>query len=165
MVGDFTITPQRGPKLPPEAHPWWWHPNRPGVRGAPPSFTAELERFDPTLRVTWDAFSERWSIWAPKPSLRHPICQGWFLLFHVPAEMGLDSRIFARLYASDLKRWANARQYYDALVREFERDKAADEASEQSDAVDHAMESYDFSQIKVSGFGPSIGSKFTTFHV
>jgi hypothetical protein len=46
----------------------------------------------------------------------------------------------------------------------MEREKAAQEKATFANTMDHAMESFNHSQIKVSMCGPSSGSKFSTYH-
>lgn len=153
-----------GPKLPPEAINQWWNPGRPGVAGGPPSFTKRLAEVDETLAVTWNAYANKWLIWMKKPALRHPICTGWSLLFAVDPKMGLDNRIFHRLYEASGRKWGNGKEYFRAVQGAMEHDTAKKVAKEQSDAIDHAMETFNHSQISISMCGKSNGSKFSTYH-
>jgi hypothetical protein len=154
----------------PEANPWYWNPNRVGVRTAPPSFMERLHsELGSELEVTWNPIRERWQVFSRAPKVTHPICSGWRLLFiHEGPDkeyLPLDERVFARLYFSSVMAHGSARQYFDRMQREAERDKERAEQAEFQDTMDRAMEyGWDFSRIKVSGCGQSSGSKFSEFH-
>lgn len=150
----------------PEHNPWWWHPNRVGVRGGPEWFERQLAEFDQhegRLAITWNPITEKWQIWARKPTLRTPICQGWLLLFPVePTE--LDNRVFARLYAASTRAWGGGKAYFDRIVSEMERDKERRDAAASQEARDIAGDYYDHTKIQISMRGPSSGSKFASSH-
>ena len=152
---------------PPEANPWWWHPNRCGVTFAPDSFLQRLRELGEELSITWNPLSQRWQVWARAPRIQHPICQGWKLLFVHHDRHGnylpLDERLFARLYDASAAKHGDAKRYMQRIQDEWERDKAKREAQFTQDTLDITLPYYDYSQIKVSGCGPSNGSKFATY--
>jgi hypothetical protein len=159
-----------GPKrtLGPEFNPWFWHPNRPGIKTAPEWFKDKLVAVGEELAVTWNPINERWQVFTRSPRLSHPVCQGWKLLFIHNGPSGeylpLDERVFARLYAASVHEHGSAKAYFERIVNEMERDRIKQDASSLQDSIDIAMESFDHSRIKVSGFGPSSGSKFSRYH-
>lgn len=151
----------------PETNPWWWNPNRVGVKLAPADFRKKLKDLGEELEATWNPLTERWYLWAKAPKINHKICQGWRLLF-VNSEpdgsyLPLDERVFARLYKASALSGENALQYFDRVVREMQRDKEKAEAETTAETVDIAMESFKHGQIQVSGAGHSNGSKFSTY--
>lgn len=160
----FGVEVKPGAVLDPESNPWWWNPNRVGVRvGGPSDFSRKLEELDDSLEITWNAYTQRWQIWTKSERIQNKICSGWMFLFSVhPRE--LDERVLARLYMSSTKRWSSGRHYFDAIEREYWREKEARERADLQDTLDASMETFDYSQIKVSGYGPSSGSKFSTYH-
>lgn len=149
--------------LPPEANPWWWNPNRVGLKSGPTWFMERLEEVDPNLTVTWNAYGQRWNVWARRDRIRSPICQGWMLLFHVGPEE-LDNRVFHRLYSASADKWGSAKEYFLAVESQMEREREKRAKASTQDVVDQSMETFDFSQIKVAMRGPSNGSKFSTYH-
>lgn len=76
----------------------------------------------------------------------------------------LDERVLARLYSASAAQWGNGKRYFEAVTAQLEREKAAREKQAHNDLIDAAMPSWEHSQIKVSGFGKSSGSKFATYH-
>ncbi len=159
----ISLPTTKGQVLGPESNSWWWHPSRPGVRHGPDWFMATLKAIDPDLQVTWNAYRERWQVWAPRPTLRNPVCQGWLLLFPVQLPDGsyapLDERTLAKVYEVSSRVWGNAKSYFNRIEAEMARDKALAESS-RADNVKHAAgEYFDYTQPKVSMFGPSNGSK------
>lgn len=160
--GGFRLAPRSLRPQGPETSPWYWHPGRVGVRSGPAWFERELEAVDAELRVTWNPITQRYQLFAPKPSLRSKLVWGWTLLFTFhPTEIGAP--VIARLYEASARKWGNGRDYFRAIERELERDKEKQEASSRQAVVDQAMESFDHSQIRV-GYGKSSGSKFSTYH-
>lgn len=122
---------------PPESLAWWWHPGRAGVRVGPPTVRRKLAEVDPNLEITWNAYANHWSLWLRRPSMSHPICWGWNLLFNVaPERLGDGSAVLARLYSASARAFGGAKQYFDAIQREEERDAAAREAARQFEAVE-----------------------------
>lgn len=163
-VGDFRIAPKRPTALPREANPWWWNPSQPGVRGGPTDFEAKLASVDSDLAITWNAYEERWAIWLKNPKNRY----GWTLLFMLKGRNGEyiapDERTLARLYSASQRKWGNAKQYFDAIEREYWREKERRDKADKQNVIDKAMPAFEHAQIKVSGFGKSNGSKFSNFH-
>jgi hypothetical protein len=156
------------PTPPPESILSWWHPSRPGVRSGPAWFDKKLlEVSDGELAVTWNAYIERWMVWVKAPRIHNSFVQRWNLLFVVREDDGsyrpLDERTLARLYSASMRQWGTAKRYWEAVEREMARDKEARARSTWNDTLSQAMESFDHSQIKV-GWGPSSGSKFSTYH-
>ncbi len=147
-------------KLDREANPWYWHPSRVGVAGPLPSFSSALEAVDKDLAATWNGYTKKWQVWSKAPRIQHPVCWGWKLLF---VEDHLGPWTLARLYEASTDRWGSAKAYFDAIKREMERDKESAERTELANTMDSAMETFDHSRIKV-GYGPSNGSKFSTYH-
>lgn len=155
-------------QLGPSTNPWFWNPNREPGRRPNDSFAEELHRLDPDLRAVWNPVQERWALWVKSHKVQHPVCQGWRLLFiHHAADgsyLPLDETFLARIYAIDSHRVGDAKKYFDRIVSEMDRDREKREKKFTADSIDAAMPSWDYSQIKVSGFGKSSGSKFSTFH-
>lgn len=151
----------------PEYNPWYWNPNRIGVQTTPDWFKSQLKAVGEELEVTWNPITHRWYVWSRAPRLQHPICQGWRLLFVNQdidgAFLPLDERVFARLYAASTMAHGSAKAYFDRIKAEMERDKERAARKHQQDTIDLAMPSWEHSQIKV-GYGPSNGSKFSTYH-
>ena len=162
-LGSFAQQVGRGPRLPSEAHPWWWHPSRVGVPEAPARYLRVLDRIDPDLRATVNNYTGEICVWAPKPTLQTKWCWGWQLLFKVHPSVAPDL-VGAHLFEVSARKWGGAKAYFDAIEREMDRERAAQERRSQADAVDQAMEVFDHSQIRVSMHGPSSGSKFSTYH-
>lgn len=162
--GPFRVPVAKVAKAGPETNPWFWHPGRAQGRVADERFVEELEKLDPKLAVSWNPVRSNWQVFTRAPQFRHPICQGWKLLFiHHDGAGGylpLDNRLMARLYASDLQRWGGAKRYFDQVQSQIERDKEKGEAKDLQDTIDIAMESWQHSRIKNIGRG----SKFSEYH-
>jgi hypothetical protein len=166
---DFArVRPERPKPLGPEFNPWFWNPNRGSIKTAPDWFKAKLEGVADTLAVTWDPITERWLVWDRCGRINHPLCQGWRLLFihkGVDGEyLPLDERLFARLFAASADAHGNAKEYFLRVATEMERDRAKAEAASLDDTIQHAMETFNHSQISVAMRGQSSGSKFSTYH-
>jgi hypothetical protein len=95
------------------------------------------------------------------PSLQHRVCSGWKLLFPVDE---LSEHIFASLYKMSVSTYGSAKQYFDAIEREMTRDRERKERTDRANTLDEAMPFWDHSRIRVSGYGPSSGSKFSDYH-
>lgn len=152
----------------PEMNPWFWNPGRFGVQFADDSFRKRLkEEMGNELDITWNPINQRWQVWSQSGQINHKICQGWKLLFihNGPnAEyLPLDERVFARLYHASVMAHGSGKAYFERIVREMERDKERKDKQYTQDTIDIAMPSFEHSQIKV-GYGPSNGSKFSTYH-
>jgi hypothetical protein len=154
--------------LPPEYNPWFWNPARFGVRFADEAFRSKLKALGDELDACWNPITERWQIFAKAPKIQHKICTGWRLLHVVRdasgAYMPLDERTLARLYQASVFSAGTGKQYFDRIVSEMERDKERRDKQYQADLIDEAMPSWHHSQISVSGYGKSNGSKFSTYH-
>lgn len=148
----------------PETIPAYWNPNRQSIRLAPEDFRKKLRAIDPELECTWNPIEERWLIFQRAPRMQHPLCSGWMLLFVVKNADGsyapLDQRVFARLYAGSARAWGSAKEYFNRIEAEMQRDRESFERANRQDTIDQAMPYYDHSQIKNIGKG----SKFSTYH-
>ncbi len=149
-------------KLPVEAIPHWWHPSRAEVTSgsAPKEFIRKLNEFDPLLRVTQNQYTGQFGIWSPAPKNRNHISGQWTLLFMVNGEDLMGPLVFARLHQMSGEKWRNGKEYFDALMRESERQKEKRRKADLQDTIDHAMETFTYSQIKNIGKG----SKGATYH-
>lgn len=166
---DFRVATQKPREASIETLPVFWSPRLAGVRGPEEAFRAKLSAFDSTLAVTWNPHLERWQLWVKDPRVTYPLCAGWRLLFihngpsgeHLP----LDERLFARIYSCSAAHLGgiSGKQYFNRIVSEMERDKARSDAEFAQESRDRAGEVWDHAQIKV-GYGPSSGSKFSTYH-
>ena len=152
----------------PETNPWYWNPNRAGVKLAPQDFMRKLKELGSELSCTWDPIQERWLIWSESQKVQTKLCQGWRLLFIVRGPDGeyqpLDERVFARLYAASVLKHGSGKEYFNRIVAEMERDKEKQEAQSLQERIDAAMPAFEHAQIKVAMRGKSSGSKFTTYH-
>jgi hypothetical protein len=155
-------------RLGPEHNPWFWNPARGSVKTAPPSFRSKLAQDHPTIEVTWNPIEERWQVFDRCARVNHPICQGWRLLFiHRDVDGGylpLDERLFARLYHASADAHGSAQKYFERVASEMIRDREKEEQKSLDDSIQHAMESFNHSQISVAMRGKSSGSKFSTYH-
>lgn len=148
-------------KLGPEFNTWYWNPYRVGAGEAPISFRQKLREIDPEnlIDVRWNPVVEKWGVFYKNPKIAHPICSGWVLLFLVePRE--LDERVLARLYNSSAAKWGNGRQYFQAVVRELEREKELKDKARREEAIDLAMPFWEHSRISNIGKG----NKFSKYH-
>lgn len=165
---DFQTTPSKVKSFDPEFNPWFWNPNRLGIKLADKDFRARLKNeMGQELDITWNPIQSRWQVWMRSANLNHPICQGWKLLFiHQTGDgsfLPLNELIFARLYSCSAEAQGGAKRYFDRMVNEMERDKERQDRKHAQDTIDAAMPSFDHSKIQVSGFGKSNGSKFSTY--
>lgn len=149
----------------PESNPWWWNPARPAIQEAPEWFRKQLAEIDPDLRVVWNSFRERWQVWAPKPSLRHPVCAGWVFLFPVQYPDGsycpLDERTLAKVYEVSAQKWGDARKYWSRIEEEILRDKQKAVTDREDDVKYAAGEYYDYMKIKNYGSGSKFADHFS----
>lgn len=76
----------------------------------------------------------------------------------------LDERVYARLYGCSVMANGSAKAYLARVIDEMEHDREAAARKADADHVDECMPFFDHSQISVSQFGPSNGSKFSTYH-
>jgi hypothetical protein len=167
MGRPFSVPVVKHDKVGPEQMPHFWYPGLAGIRTAPESFKDELERFDPTLRVTWNPIIERWQVWMPAPGIKFRLCPGWRLLFIHSGPSGeylpLDDRLFARLYYASAAKWGSGKQYFDRLAAEMERDRERTEKQARQDTHDAGMDVWKSTQISVAMRGKSNGSKFSDY--
>lgn len=149
----------------PEQSFWFWNPNRIEAGKAPEWFAKQLRDMDQDLEVTWSPVHERWCMWMRNPKLQSKLCQGWSLLFVVQGPNGsyqpLDERVFARLYGASAQRWDSAKTYFDAIEREWERDKAKAESTRNDEVKHSAGEYFDFMKIKNYGKGNKFTNHFS----
>jgi hypothetical protein len=151
-----------------ETHPLYWNPNRIGAIQAPAWFMDQVGGISKDLDVRRNAVTSKWEVWVRSPRFIHPICQGWRLLFiHHDTQgqvMPLDERLLGRLHYIDTQN-SSAKAYFDRVVAEIARDKAAQVKARDQETMDMAIErGWDHSRIQVSMRGPSNGSKFSTYH-
>jgi hypothetical protein len=162
----FGVPVARGQKLGPEYNPWYWNPNRIGVQFGDKAFTSKLKALGEELETTFNPITQRWQVWSRYPKMQHPICQGWRLLFvHKGAEgeyLPLDERVIARLVYASVLTHGSAKEYFDRVQHEYERDLEKRKANSLQETLDMATPHFDYSQIKV-GYGKSNGSKFSTY--
>jgi len=155
-------------KQSPLTHLWFHNPGQFGIRLAPERFRKELHRNHPDLEVTWNSHLERWQVFAKSPTINHPICRGWRLLFvwkdidggYLP----LDERLFAMIATVDGQQQGDGKKYIDRIISEMHRDELKREAQRSQETIDLAMPSWHHSQISVAQFGKSNGSKFSRYH-
>lgn len=161
----FQQTLTKPKSLPPQSSHWFWNPNQVGVRFAPEWFLKKLHEIDPDLTITWDNYQEKWLVWAKNDKLQSKLCRGWTLLFPVRyadgSYMPLDERLFSRLYGASATRWGNAKHYFDAIEREWERDRERAERSRNDEVKHSAGEYYDFMTIKNIGKGNKFANHFS----
>lgn len=162
----FSVSVAKPKKLGPEHNPWFWNPNRIGVQFGDKHFTRKLKELGEELEVTWNPITERWQIWSRAPRMQHAICQGWRLLFvHKDTDgsyLPLDERVIARLVYASVLTHSNAKEYFNRVQAEYERDMEKRRAASLQETIDMATPHFDYSQIKV-GYGKSNGSKFSTY--
>ena len=147
----------------PETSKWFWHPNRASVRFGPAHFRKELKALNKDLEITWHPLDEEWLIWNRSPRFQHKLCQGWTLLFPV-APWNLDNRVFALLYSRWMASFGGAKGYFDRIEAEMARDKERADTVRADSVREGAGDYYDSTQISVSMFGKSNGSKFANHH-
>jgi hypothetical protein len=152
--------------LGPEYNPWYWNPGNPSVRFAPESFRHQLRAVGEELDCTWDPIKQRWLVWMQSPRVNHRICRGWKLLFINQEPDGtflpLDERVFARLYAASVFEHGSAKQYFNRIKSEMERDAARREASRIDESTEVGWDQLQHKNPWV-GAGPSNGSKFSKY--
>lgn len=162
LLEEFKQPLARGATPPQESNPRFWNPSRAGVRFAPDEIRNQLHAIDEDLDITWDNYNERWVVWHRNPNLKSALNRGWSLLFILryadQSYMPLDQRVFARIYEISANRWGNAKKYFDAVEREWERDREKATADRNEDVKHSAGDYYDYMQIKNIGSG----SKFAT---
>jgi hypothetical protein len=163
-LAPFKQTVAKPKPLGPEYNPWFWNPNRNGGLYRPTAdFTRKLADIDPNLAVTWNPINERWQVWSRLYKMQHPLCQGWRLLFIHHDENGgylpLDNRLFHRLFSASADKWGNAKEYFNAVSAQMERERERMKRNNLQETLDIATPHWEYSQIKNIGKG----SKFSTY--
>lgn len=163
-AGEPFSQPISKPKpLGPEYNPWFWNPNRIGIKFGDKHFTKRLKDLGEELDVTWNPITERWQVWSRYPKMQHPLCQGWRLLFvHQGPEreyLPLDERLIARLVYASVLTHGSAKEYFNRVQSEYERDKENARKDNLNETLDIATPHWEYSQIKNIGNG----SKFSTY--
>ena len=125
---------------PVESINWWWHPSRSGVRLGPSWFRDKLEDMHPDLECTWDGYNQQYLIWLRKPSVNHPICWGWKLLF--PHKGRLEDLNLKLMWESSQRKWGNSKDFMNHLVDEIEREERQRVRSSEADRMAQAREIY-----------------------
>lgn len=150
---------------PKESNPRFWNPSQGGVRFAPDDYRAKLHAIDPELDITWDNYNERWNVWVKNPKLAASLNRGWTLLFILRyadgSYMPLDERCLARVYEISAQKWGNGKQYFDAIQREWDRDKEKAELERKQEVNDTSGDYYDFMKIKNIGQGNKFTNHFS----
>jgi hypothetical protein len=146
----------------------FWHPNRFGVRRAPPEFRQRLHDLHADLEVTWHPIRERWLLWYRRPRVQHPICPGWLLLCVVETSDGsyvpLDDRVMAVAYEQSGFKWGSGRKYWARVEDEAQRERDREQADREQHLDDAGSDHWDHTKIQVSMRGHSSGSKFVRHH-
>lgn len=145
--------------LGPEHNPWYWNPNRAGVRMGPDDFRKKMKGLDERLDVTWNPITERWQIWVIDHKIQQKVCSGWRFLFSTDPR-GLDERVMAELFARSGYKWGNLFEMWLRVEQEIERERSHAERSRAEDVAHAAGEYYDYTLIKNIGSG----SKFSNNH-
>jgi hypothetical protein len=158
--------PVAKPVIPgPEQLLWYWHPDRIGAGSAPEWFKTKLAEIDQDLTVTWSPIHERWLVWNRNYKVQSKWCSGWTLLFPVRDQDGsylpLDERVLARIYAASVHTWSNAKKYFDAIEREWERDREKAKENRADDVKHSAGEYYDYMKIKSYGHGSKFANHWS----
>lgn len=152
----FKQSINRGAKLPPEWHSWYWHPNRIGVKEAPTSFSSKLKELGDDLKITWHPLRERWGVFVRDHKLSHPVCWGWKLLFiwEVDGEYApLDERLLAKIWDRSGRKWGNLHEYWIKVEQAQTRDREKAERSREDDVRHSAGDYYSYTLIKNIGSG------------
>lgn len=156
----------RGPTPGPETMLFYWHPLRPQSRKPDPAFYRKLKDLGNELEVSWSPVHERWLVWMRTPRIRHRLCPGWMLLFPVQDQDGnylpLDERTLARLAHASVFAHGSAKEYFNRVVAEQERDAERERKASDAERDAIADSFFQHQQIQV-GYGKSSGSKFTTY--
>jgi len=169
-VGELRTAIRSSTPLDPGALIHFWHPDREGAEQAPAEFRRELALVHEDLAIVRPPpgaplpTPRKWLVWYRKPTIRHPLCPGWLLLFVWPPDpydpIPLDNRIFANLYMIDARRFGNGGQYFDRIVAGLERDKARKDARDKQYRQDRVRDYWESTKIKNIG----AGNKFALHH-
>lgn len=160
-----------GPPPPPDVLPWYWDPQREGVKPPPAAFARQLREIDPDLRVCFNPVLERWVLWFKNPRIgTEPgfpafLRPGWQLLMiweHPISHdyLPLTELLFHNIYVISRGRIGGAKQYYDRIQANIEREKAERDATYQND---RQAQQADFrSSLQISSAGR--GNRFALHH-
>lgn len=164
MNREFRVPIAKPKALGPEVNPWFWNPNRYGVKYASDDVMTKLRQIGDDLSITWNPINERWQVFCSDQRIQHSICHGWRLLFIHNGPDGEysppDERLLARVFSISARHQnVNGKQYFDRIVSEMARDKAKRDEQNRLDTIDAAMPSFEYSQIKNIGKG----NKFATY--
>mgnify|MGYP001592822085 CR=1 FL=1 len=152
----------------------YWHPDRDGVEQASASVAAHIFAIHPGLRLVRPPAgapmpTHPWLVWMQKATIRHRLCPGWKLLFawetsgddgQAPRPLPIDNRLFATIYLRDRRHFPNAVNYFDDIVTDIKRRKAAREAKDRNERHDIAADLQAHKKIK--NIGP--GNRFALHH-
>lgn len=150
--------------LPEEDSLRYWHPQRFGVDRGPADFNRKLrDCFGDEVAVTWHPLRERWVGWAKSQRLARTKQCGWQLLFVVETSWGaglpLDDRTIAAFASQSLRLNGSARQYWERIEAEIQRDSERRRQERRDDIHDWAHEQWQHWKPQISMRGPSNGSK------
>ena len=162
---NFAVTPERNTPLDPACLPQYWYPQRFGVQYAPDDFRTQLRRINADLDCTWTPVDHRWLIWQRDPTVQHHLCPRWSLKIvwqgHQDRFLPLDERVFANIYARQVKRYeGEGKGYFERIVSEMDRDKAIAVKDSKADASARRRELFRSRQITNIGRG----NKFALHH-
>ena len=144
----------------------YWHPDRIGAQAKrpDPAFLKKLHELDENVEVTWSPIHHRWIMWLRAPRVMNAYHPGWNLLFVVEDVnknfLPLDERSLARLYSASMKKWGDARVYFDYVEKTMREEQEAISRQNTQDSVDQSMETFEHSQIK----NINSGSNFSKYH-
>jgi hypothetical protein len=152
----------------PEASPWYWNPGCVYAIPGPVHFTKRLHEIGDDLAITWTPIQERWLVWNRTHRINQKICRGWNLLFIVATEENeycpLDERVLAKVYDRSSRKWGGAKDYFNRVVSEIERDKEKTDKARSEGLGDAAGDYWDHTKI-MTGYGNrNDGSKFVKHH-
>jgi hypothetical protein len=150
--------------LPEEDSLRYWHPQRFGVDRGPADFNAKLRQcFGDEVAVTWHPLRARWIGWAKSQRLTQTKQCGWQLLFVVETSWGdglpLDNRTIAAFASQSRRLNGSARQYWDRIEAEIQRDHEKRSQHKRDDLHDWSHEMWQHWKPQISMRGPSNGSK------
>ena len=164
----FRVPVDQGAAPPIEDSLQFWHPNRFGVKYAPPEFLKQLHDIHPDLEATWHPIRERWLVWYRRPRVQHHLCQGWLLLFVVETSTGdyvpLDTRALAACYEQSGFKWGSGKKYWARVEEQSQRERQEHDADREQLVEDVGSDQWDHTKIQVSMCGHSSGSKFVNHH-
>lgn len=159
-VFGLPLNMRKGPPPGPEILPWYWNPDRDGVKQPPAAVVRQLRELDPDLRAVFSPVHERYLIWLKSDRIQNALCKGWLLLFiwEDPTtkeylELGdPPTLLFHNLYLIAAHRFPNAKGYYDTIQKSIEAKKAEREKDYQNGRRDMQRDYY--SSYKISTAAP-----------